>query len=424
MDVGYRFNAPHTQETIDAFAAYNKYASCPMDFVIKTDSVLAKDAVTIAGFYAHHDSKWIAFNSDGEHDSMRLLQDILGDEYSFTYKDIVKYVGEFRCAARVNTPDAVGTTITVELRLFPEDEESILLDTFSYTFTHNYVPTVTKPTCTAQGYTTYACSRCGDYYRENYTQALGHNYVRIDSAPDDKTAGFVAYRCLRCEAYFAAAYENGAYVPAAPVESLEEAAQTTPLPAPTFNIFKTEEIDYSAHKASLKIDETDVTDTDFDFDSTQGLRFTASMKLPDGVSYAVGSEGNTVTDFGFVYSQTQRIGNNVDNLVFGTKDVYSMSVKESNAGTFDGSNWNGVSYHAQDNTLTFNLVIDVAAANWSKDYCARAFVTYRFNGYTFTVYDVDFASKSVKYIAEQTVQSDSETQLVKEFCQNKILNNI
>jgi hypothetical protein len=39
---------------------------------------------------------------------------------------------------------------------------------------HNYVPSVTAPTCTAQGYTTYTCA-CGDEYVDDYVNALGHD---------------------------------------------------------------------------------------------------------------------------------------------------------------------------------------------------------------------------------------------------------
>ena len=41
---------------------------------------------------------------------------------------------------------------------------------------HNYVPTVTAPTCTAQGYTTYECSICHDSYVSDYTAKIAHNY--------------------------------------------------------------------------------------------------------------------------------------------------------------------------------------------------------------------------------------------------------
>ena len=40
---------------------------------------------------------------------------------------------------------------------------------------HNYVPTVTEPTCTAKGHTTYNCE-CGQRYVSDYTDPLGHDY--------------------------------------------------------------------------------------------------------------------------------------------------------------------------------------------------------------------------------------------------------
>ena len=42
---------------------------------------------------------------------------------------------------------------------------------------HNYSETVTAATCTADGYTTHTCSRCGDSYTDSETAALGHTYT-------------------------------------------------------------------------------------------------------------------------------------------------------------------------------------------------------------------------------------------------------
>ena len=42
--------------------------------------------------------------------------------------------------------------------------------------THDYKATVTKPTCTERGYTTYTCSVCGDSYKGSYVDPLGHDY--------------------------------------------------------------------------------------------------------------------------------------------------------------------------------------------------------------------------------------------------------
>ena len=45
----------------------------------------------------------------------------------------------------------------------------------SDTHTHSYIETITNPTCTEKGYTTYTCE-CGDSYVDDYVDAVGHNY--------------------------------------------------------------------------------------------------------------------------------------------------------------------------------------------------------------------------------------------------------
>ncbi|MBR4132754.1 MAG: S-layer homology domain-containing protein, partial [Oscillospiraceae bacterium] len=41
---------------------------------------------------------------------------------------------------------------------------------------HDYVPKVTAPTCTAQGFTTYTCAKCSDSYVSDYTAKIEHDY--------------------------------------------------------------------------------------------------------------------------------------------------------------------------------------------------------------------------------------------------------
>lgn len=67
--------------------------------------------------------------------------------------------------------------------------------------THRYTSTVTKPTCTAQGYTTHTCS-CGDWYRDNFTNALGHSYGAWEQnkAPTCTAQGTEKRTCTRCNA--------------------------------------------------------------------------------------------------------------------------------------------------------------------------------------------------------------------------------
>ena len=65
--------------------------------------------------------------------------------------------------------------------------------------THDFVETVTAPTCTEQGYTTYTCS-CGETYTKNYVSALGHktelrNAVEPSCTEDGYTGDEVCTIC-------------------------------------------------------------------------------------------------------------------------------------------------------------------------------------------------------------------------------------
>ena len=66
---------------------------------------------------------------------------------------------------------------------------------------HFYVPTVTAPTCTMQGYTTYACT-CGDMYLSDYTTPNGHRWGEpiITKEPTEESTGIRTYTCSVCQA--------------------------------------------------------------------------------------------------------------------------------------------------------------------------------------------------------------------------------
>ena len=52
---------------------------------------------------------------------------------------------------------------------------------------HGYIPAVTAPTCTEDGYTTYTCAVCGDSYVADHTPALGHDWQGTDCTRCDGT---------------------------------------------------------------------------------------------------------------------------------------------------------------------------------------------------------------------------------------------
>ncbi|MGM9608151.1 MAG: S-layer homology domain-containing protein [Oscillospiraceae bacterium] len=65
---------------------------------------------------------------------------------------------------------------------------------------HDYQAEVTAPTCTAMGYSVFTCSRCGDSYKGEYTEATGHSSGDwiIDKEPTTTSEGSRHKECETC----------------------------------------------------------------------------------------------------------------------------------------------------------------------------------------------------------------------------------
>ena len=68
---------------------------------------------------------------------------------------------------------------------------------------HSYEALITEPTCTAEGYTTYICSVCGDSYVDAYVPATDHSYGDwyVVTEPTCVTTGVKRHDCIHCD-YF------------------------------------------------------------------------------------------------------------------------------------------------------------------------------------------------------------------------------
>lgn len=65
---------------------------------------------------------------------------------------------------------------------------------------HDYQEAVTAPTCTGMGFTVFTCSRCGDNYKGDYTDATGHkpgDWI-IDKEPTTDSEGEKHKECENC----------------------------------------------------------------------------------------------------------------------------------------------------------------------------------------------------------------------------------
>ena len=74
------------------------------------------------------------------------------------------------------------------------------IDNVQYTVgcNHSYDEVVTNPDCENGGYTTYTCSKCGDSYAGNNTEALGHSYDSVVTAPSFTANGYTTHTCANC----------------------------------------------------------------------------------------------------------------------------------------------------------------------------------------------------------------------------------
>ena len=64
---------------------------------------------------------------------------------------------------------------------------------------HSYTTRTVSANCTTQGYTLHTCSRCGNNYKDTYTNALGHDYKLTTQKAATCTAdGEKIYTCSRC----------------------------------------------------------------------------------------------------------------------------------------------------------------------------------------------------------------------------------
>lgn len=71
-------------------------------------------------------------------------------------------------------------------------------ETTEPTHVHEYTETVTPPTCTEKGITTYTCA-CGDTYTGNEVDATGHSYDAVVTEATCTEGGYTTYTCSVCK---------------------------------------------------------------------------------------------------------------------------------------------------------------------------------------------------------------------------------
>lgn len=229
-------------------------------------------------------------------------------------------------------------------------------------------------------------------------EVIGHTFSYTKTPPANDTPGKECYVCGNCGANAGVGKNSNGE----PTVSFDEEPIT--IPAPSMCSYKNNYYDYSRHSAGLKYDNKE---------NTQSTRFPASMNVP------VGAE---ISDFGFIFTQTKFLNGGEepeDNNIYGdsafvenASNIYKYSVKS-------GGNY---TIH-EDGAYTFNLVLDIDKSNWDCRYAVKSYIKYTYGGKSYTVYDNVYSSRSVKWIAEQVVNSPLESGALKQYFENKILNS-
>ena len=258
--------------------------------------------------------------------------------------------------------------------------------------------------------------RADSTYTMSYTSGA-HNKVLVNTEPTDGVEGKNYYECDGCDIKFVCDAEGNP----GDVASESDIAAAT-VPAPSFNTFSGVGYDYSARGVALRCLKADLAQQ-----TSQATRFTASLQIPAGAQ---------VDDFGYVYTQTRFLNGSVependDNTAYGIENftldnvgtqynIYQQSVMQN------GTEGNGYTTHTSGaNTVyTFNLLINVRNANWTKHYAARAYIKYTYNGRQYTVYDKSYSSRTVYYVAQKICDASntSEKEQTKKSVNNKVLN--
>lgn len=244
-----------------------------------------------------------------------------------------------------------------------------------------------------------------------------HQFIICVKNPLNGVNGYFYYACNGCDNKFKALSDGGGLT-AGNIASDSDLAAGFSLPAPFINDFVAESgYNYGNRGAALRYTKEDRANP-----AIQPTRFTCSAKIPEGVTQ------EDITDYGFVWTLSNYVNGAADNNTFAAggdfvtenAEVPMQVTSKQNGGitnfTLHDSDGDGA-----NDTYTYNLVVRIKNTNWQKQYAVRSFITYNYMGESVTVYDDMATSRSVEYIAQRIVESDSEKEEVKNFFQNKIL---
>ena len=125
LDTSFQFLPNETQEE----AATSEYKYWHADYVISADKAVPANSMALAGYYSafcdgYNNGNWVVLTADQQiaaGTEIRLVEALGGGSITVNYGEICQYANDgigFKCGAVDLTGANIGTTITVELRLY------------------------------------------------------------------------------------------------------------------------------------------------------------------------------------------------------------------------------------------------------------------------------------------------------------------
>ncbi|MBQ3503140.1 MAG: hypothetical protein IJA75_00375 [Oscillospiraceae bacterium] len=153
----------NTDATCTATGSYDNVVYCT---VCKAE--LSRETVIVDALGHKYESTVVAPTCEAK-GYTKYTCSVCSDSYQNTYVDALGHTAETvpgKAPTCTETGLTDGSKCSVCGATLAAQEEIAALG-------HSHVPTVTAPTCTEKGYTTYTCA-CGDTYKSNEVAALGH----------------------------------------------------------------------------------------------------------------------------------------------------------------------------------------------------------------------------------------------------------
>lgn len=169
---------------------------------------ITSDTVVKASYIKEDDITRISLSNDeiildSSNDTAQLLATItLADNSS---NEHIIWLSEDESVATVNEDGVIKAIGNGKTTIVAVSDDSGISDSCEvivlFECKHNYLSSVTAPTCIEIGYTTYTCSKCGDTYTGKATNSLGHDMSVIIPifAPACENEGQDMIKCSRCE---------------------------------------------------------------------------------------------------------------------------------------------------------------------------------------------------------------------------------